>query len=68
MIPISLRDLRWWVGGFRTKQEAKRARDKARSNVSYSLYINPPKISFEDLLKDRDPVVTETTYAHMIVD
>ena len=40
-----------WVGGFRTEQEAKRARDKARVDVSHGLYVNPSKLTLEEFLK-----------------
>jgi len=41
-----------WISGFRTEQEAKRARDKARVDVSHGQYVNPSKIQLGDFLTE----------------
>jgi len=39
-----------WVGGFKTENEAKQARDKARVTVANGTYIAPAKMTLEEFL------------------
>ena len=39
-----------WVGGFKTENEAKRARDKARVTVANGTYVAPARMTLEEFL------------------